>query len=326
MKRVKGPGEWPAPVAALALWSMFFLVIAGLGAGASDGTPQSEVFVRGVSWLVWRAVAAAAVVMFVVLLWFATRLLRHARRWGLTASVSRRRAYFGAAAFVVALAMVAQLRFGQSPQLPVSRLDLRTRCVLYAGLVTAVPWLTLVWLTHDECRRRSRHPTATATEPGLERLLRLWRLVVMCTGAFAVGVVAAIATSGALRAAFVSVHPSCADAFPPPATVPEGAICAESFPASNVLYYGAFFAVLLTMIAAPMGVAWRARAQELVGRMYPLPSDGRPTEAWVADRARLGKELHLDVSILRNPLTVLSIFTPLVTSTLAAFIPQLGQG
>ncbi len=51
-----------------------------------------------------------------------------------------------------------------------------------------------------------------------------------------------------------------------------------------------------------------------------------PTDAWVADRARLSKILQLDVPILRNPLIALSIFTPLITSTLAAFIPQLGIG
>jgi len=43
-------------------------------------------------------------------------------------------------------------------------------------------------------------------------------------------------------------------------------------------------------------------------------------------RARLEKLLHLDVPLLRNPLTALSVFTPLVTAALAAFIPQLGAG
>ena len=33
--------------------------------------------------------------------------------------------------------------------------------------------------------------------------------------------------------------------------------------------------------------------------------------------------LHLDVGLLRNPLTLLSIFTPLLTATASAFLPNL---
>lgn len=46
----------------------------------------------------------------------------------------------------------------------------------------------------------------------------------------------------------------------------------------------------------------------------------------MAAKARLEKLLHLDVPLLRNPLTALSVFVPLVTAALAAFIPQLGVG
>jgi hypothetical protein len=33
--------------------------------------------------------------------------------------------------------------------------------------------------------------------------------------------------------------------------------------------------------------------------------------------------LHLDLSILRNPLTALTVLTPLLISALAAFLPQI---
>jgi hypothetical protein len=46
----------------------------------------------------------------------------------------------------------------------------------------------------------------------------------------------------------------------------------------------------------------------------------------VTAKARLEKLLHLDVPLLRNPLTALSVFVPFVTAALAAFIPQLGVG
>ncbi len=43
------------------------------------------------------------------------------------------------------------------------------------------------------------------------------------------------------------------------------------------------------------------------------------------DRQRLAEVLHLDKGIIGNPLTIFSVFLPLVTATLAAFIPQLGR-
>lgn len=332
----KAPMDWPAPVTAVAMLGLLFAVAGLLGFRQWDGTDQSHHFLGDVPWTIWRLVAGAAVVTFVVLFLFAVRLLRHTNEWGLTTTRSRRRAYLATAAVLVGGAMVLQIKVGQTPQLPVNRLDLRTRAVLFAGLITGVPWMALVWLAHDECAKTSRSQAIAATatsqsndgsgnSASLGQLLQLWRLLVACIGAFAIGVVMAIITAGALRASFISVHPLCSERNGNLADVPPGTVCGESFPPSYVLFYGAFFAVLLTLIAAPLGAAWRARAVELVEWTFPLPEDGKPTEEWVAGRERLAKLLHLDVSILRNPLTALSLFTPLVVSTLAAFIPQLGN-
>ena len=148
-------------------------------------------------------------------------------------------------------------------------------------------------------------------EPGSasSRLLLLWRLLVTCVTAFAIAVVAAIVNSGALRASFLQAHPHRGTDFPP----------------ANVLFYGAFFAVVLSVITVPLVAAWRSSAFAVVERTHPLPPDGLPTEDWMAARARLEKLLHLDVPLLRNPLTALSVFVPLITAALAAFIPQLGM-
>jgi hypothetical protein len=311
-------------VTTVAVWFVFFGVAILLGLGADDGTKTSDVFIHDVPWNVWLLVAAGAIVIFVLLFLHAVRMVLDLERWGVRVSVVRRRGYVGIAAGAVVIAMAVQLKAGYSPDLPVAHLGARTRAVLWAGLVTSIPWLTLVWLAHDEARRIGSDEDDEGPEATLTRLLKLWRLLVSCVGAFALGVVAAIATSGALRAAFISVHPDCNDKYPDPNSPPSGVVCGETFPAANVLYYGAFFAVLLTIIAAPLVASWRERAQELVERTYPLPADGMPDDTWVADRARLSKILQLDVPILRNPLIALSIFTPLITSTLAAFIPQLG--
>lgn len=73
----------------------------------------------------------------------------------------------------------------------------------------------------------------------------------------------------------------------------------------------------------PLVASWRARAQDLVEHGCPLPADGKPTAEWSEERERLEKLLHLDLSILRNPLTALSVFAPLLISALAAFLPQI---
>jgi len=152
----------------------------------------------------------------------------------------------------------------------------------------------------------------------LIRLCHLWDLIKFCVGAFALGVVAALATTGALRGAYLSYHPECTD------DASAGTACANDFPATNVLLYGAAFAVLLTIVAAPLVIAWRARALQFLNTACPI-KEKLPDAEWVGRRDRLKKILQLDTPILRNPLIALSIFVPLVTSTLAAFIPQLAR-
>jgi hypothetical protein len=206
----------------------------------------------------------------------------------------------------------------------------RTRAVLLGGLVASVPWLALVWLAQAECRdvqdmlsspaSDSAAPAAGASAGPVSerarsaqlipRLLLLWKLLVSCVTAFAVAVAAAIVNSGALRVAFITAHPARGAQFPP----------------SYVLLYGAFFAVLLSVITLPLVATWRSCAFMIVEQAQPLPAGGQPGEDWFSARARLEKLLHLDVSLLRNPLTALSVFTPLLTAALAAFIPQLGGG
>jgi hypothetical protein len=269
-------------------------------------------------------VAGAALVVFVVLTIQAARVLQHPANWGMYPTRERSGRYLLCAIVGAGAVLVYRWLFPDaSPDLPVQRLDHRTGGVLIAGLMASVPWLTIVWLAHAEChdlgkesyRRRGDEFRTLMDEsngdpahirPALERLLRLWQLLVLCVGAFTVGVIAAVATAGALRGAFVAAYPERADEFPP----------------SNVLLYGGVFALGLSMIAVPMAMAWRTRAEELLDHACPLPEDGRPTEQWMEERHRLEHLLHLDHSVLRNPLTILSVIAPLLISALAAFLPQ----
>jgi hypothetical protein len=298
-----------------------------VGVAASTGSPDSNSVLASVPWLVWKVVAALALVIFVALFLLALQILRNGPEWGLLGPGRRTRAYVIVAGITVTVIAIVILLVGASPDIPVRGLAFRTRAVLFTGMLATIPWLALVWLAHAECHdleHTLRNPAdegqsgsadAAAGAAGrhklpgelIARLMLLWKLLVACVSAFAVAVIAAIVNSGALRATFLFAHPARSSEFPP----------------ANVLFYGAFFALILSVIAVPLVASWRACAFRVVERAYPLPPDGQPTEDWFSARTRLEKLLHLDVPLVRNPLTALSIFAPLITAALAAFIPQL---
>jgi hypothetical protein len=97
----------------------------------------------------------------------------------------------------------------------------------------------------------------------------------------------------------------------------------HQFSTLDVLLYGAFFAVILTALTVPVLALWRSVASMLVDRSCPLRHAADVTSASVEQRGRLEAVLHLDIGILRNPVTIFSVLTPLVTAVLAAFVPEL---
>ncbi|MEU8223879.1 hypothetical protein [Kribbella sp. NPDC048915] len=266
--------------------------------------------------------AAAAGVLFLGLMVVAVRILRHAVDWGLLET--------GSLAYLLpALVGAGVLVLGRSvvgsgvPDLPVKGIEWRVSAVLATSLLAGVPWVVIVWRAHETCRllasRIGSLPPAVTTGASsneapsprrdlIEQLLRLWNLVERCVGAFALAVVAALVGASMLRAAFLEAHP-------------DGA---ARFPAANVFYYGVLFAALASLLNLPLIAAWRRSARAVVDRTYPLPPDGLPTGAWVAGRGRLEGLLHLDVSLLRSPLTALTVLSPLLTSAVAAFVPPAG--
>lgn len=279
-------------------------VLLGVGDGDSE-------LANGVPWTVWKLCGGLAVGLFLTIFVLGVRILRDPGDWGIVEAQPRIRPYLLAIGVVLTAAFVWKaLNWNYDPDLDaINDVQSRTNSLLLTALVAAAPMVTVVWLAHEECLRLREVMPGRSLGENVKHLLRLWRLLVTCIGAFAVGVVAALVTSGALRATQLAAHPDDVDRFPP----------------SNVLFYGAFFAVLLTLLALPMVLTWRARARDLVSTAHPLPDDGLPTDAWASERDRLEKALHLDTGLFANPLTALTIFTPLVTSLLAAFIPQLGS-
>ena len=278
-------------------------VLLGIGEGNSD-------LADGVEWTVWKLCGGLSVAIFLVIFGLGLRILRRPGDWGIDEAAERTRTYALVISAVLAGAFVWKaLNWNYDADLDaINDVQSRTNSLLLVALVAAAPMVTAVWLAHEQCLRLGDKLPERPLGDNVRELLELWRLMVTCIAAFASGVVVALITSGALRATQLAAHPDDQD----------------RFPASNVLFYGAFFAVMLTLLALPMVVTWRARARELVKVAHPLPADGLPTEDWAKGRARLEATLHLDRGLLANPLTALTIFTPLVTSLLAAFVPQLG--
>jgi len=321
-------GFWtklPPPVISIFVIGTALGCAALLGIDGSDGTRASDSFVESVPWTVWRAISGAALVVFIVLTVQAVRILQHPRRWGFYPKHQNRVRYLVYAVLGAAAAASYRLIFpGVGPDLPVNNLDLRTAVVLVTAMIAAVPWMTVVWLAHAECRdlannldvrplEGSAYARALRDDTNDPELFRravdqldgLWRLLWFCALSSTVGIIAAVGSAGALRGAFISAHPDRAGEFPP----------------ANVLLYGGLFTLGLSVIAVPFFVAWRNRAQQLAGHVCPLPADGKPTEDWLQHRRRVEQLLHLG-PLFTDSVTAVGVLTPLVVSALAAFLPN----
>jgi hypothetical protein len=312
----------PPPLLSVLIIGLAFVFEYVLGIDDALGTEQSKTFVASVPWTVWRSVSAAALVVFILLTVQAIRILQLPRDWGFFPESSRRRNYLvvaGAAAVAIAVYLLAGHTRG--PVVPVHHLRARTNLVMIAALVAAIPWLAVVWLAHVECRDLDKFTAAgneyadamqevdTEDSPmvrsAVQQLQQLWSLLLLCGGAFTLGIVAVVASSGALRGAYVALYPRSKD-----------------FPPANVLLYGLLFGLALSVIALPMATAWRNRARKFVDHMCPLPADGRPTVEWVEERARIEQLLHLDISLVP---TLLGVLAPVAASVLAAFLPGIAN-
>lgn len=260
------------------------------------------------AWLVWRVTAALGVALSII---FGYRgiaaLLRlpravqavtpHRTKWGFVVAAGLLTA--GVVVFRIATADVERTW-------PIENME--TRLLLVSGSVgaTAIPWVAvsllagraLMWWDY-------RRP--------IWEVLQVWDLVMAAVLAFAVYVVVALVPTGALRSVWLS-------------QLPKNEARDEQFPASDVLLYGTFLAVILAALTLPVLAAWVHKANQVADAHCPLPdAKGLKTEEWHADRSRLEKTLHLDIGLLKNPLTAFTVLTPLVTSALAAFIPQLAS-
>jgi len=199
------------PVVTLVVLALLFGATALLGVSASTGSRESLTFITSVPWLVWKVVGALALIVFAALFVQALQILRNAPECGLNGSRERAGRYLIAAGFVVVAIAAVIVLAGGEPDIPVSGLVFRTRAVLFAGMLTSIPWLALVWLAHAECHDLEDGLTGAVKDPPAPqhslavvnaRLLLLWKLLTACVTAFAVTVVAAIVNFGSAPGQF----------------------------------------------------------------------------------------------------------------------------
>ncbi len=288
--------------------TVLFLAVGGaafrlLGRGEGNGD-----FVGSNPWIVWKVSAALGIALAITLGAHGFATVARVADDGRYPTTRRAAVVDCVAALLVVVAVgvfLATVQDGGAVRAwPVPGIDTRLLWTATAASLPATPWIALVWMAHGAERRSAPETSAT--------LDHRWELIVSCAQAFALFVVIALVPTGALRSAFLSTGGS-------KAAVKE---LEKQFPPSDVLTYGAFYAILLVVIIVPLVAAWRARAKAYIDLKFPLDHDIDAT--WVDGRGRLEKLHHLDVGLIRNPLTSLSVLTPLVTATLATFVPQLG--
>jgi hypothetical protein len=294
------------PVQAFAFFLGFVLFYIGLSLGEGDSD-----LTKSVQWSVWKLTAASGLTLSIVISRQGVRRLKDlnltTEKISESPSAPTQEPLWGylLAALLLTVLMLGFLsaiipkRTWSSP----SNMNLRVPTAIWIAGAAVVPWLALVWLAY-------RAAWQWGAEPHLDKLLALWDLLNECVVAFTTFVVIALISTGALRNAWFASIPKPSD---------------QTFPATDVLFFGAFFAAGLAAITVPLVAAWRRKAQHLLDTECPLVKASDVTKETIESRERLEGVLHLDVSLLRSPLTAFSIFTPLITAALAAFIPELAN-
>lgn len=284
-----------------------FVAIAAIAYQALSFDEPAEASVPLVAtkeWLIWKATAALGQATAVSLF-----LVGVAHLWRMPDRGVGKRVVvvqgLVAGLFVLLVTwFVADLLSASRPW-PIPGMEERLDWVVRIATASAAPWIALVWIGHRLLRKNSQHT--------VKDLMATWDLIVSCALAFGLFVVVALLPTGALRNLWLATATGKKDR----------ARLAELFSSADVLLYGALYGGLIVVIVVPLVLSWRTAARELLEAHHP-PETWIDENAWAA-RERLEKLLNLDVAPIRNPLTVFTILTPLVTSALAAFLPDIGE-
>ncbi len=281
---------------------------------AVDGTgPNHRSYGELLEYRVWAALAATSLVVWVLLVGRTLHIaLRPLRDNDLPWSVRLQRGLaplfmYGVVLWALVLGAVPLAGIGLvDPLAP--ELGHRAFLLVTAGVLAAGPPVVGMWQTYGRLRELSM---AIAGRAGgwtpsrfLAELRETWRHAQRCLAVLSILVALGTVLVGAFRNTLLAAG-----------------YTAKELPGSVVLLYGAFFTVLSLIVYVPLFIAWRSRVTDYIDRIYPLPDDGRPSEEWMAGRARLLTLLGADITLARNLTAAAGILAPLATSVLAVFVP-----
>ncbi|MGP4083780.1 hypothetical protein [Streptomyces sp. KR55] len=277
-----------------------------------------DTFVGG-AFRLWAAMVAFSVTVWIALFGrgiTTTRALSRSwpcgRGWWTASIVSY------AVLMAAATVTLRGITSGNSYEVPIHHAPALMSVLTLVGTCAGAPWALAVWLAQERLRKagvpqRPEDPESSASPEDLEDgaaavrdVLAVWKVVESSGLALALIVSTSVFNTGALRVSLIN----------------SGAVEPSDFPPLLVLGYGAFFAAVLAAMLLPPLLTWRARAFSLIDRAVPAPASGLLDEAQLAERARMEAQLHVDAPLFRNPITALSVLSPLATALLTALVPN----
>jgi hypothetical protein len=262
-------------------------------------SPASEEFVRSPTFLIWAVLLCAQSALWVALAPTTVQSLR-----SLYSEVGPdRRLIVGLVLTAIAIvALVVGFEHFFSPYVPDYPLaDHRTKLGVLtgAGFLVGLSALVGIWLVEAAIERRRADNSMEA----LAEYLRLRDDLRRFLDTAAAIIAAATLSTGGLRGAVA-------------ANVPRA-----DFPPEYVLYYGAFFSLLLVLAYAPALLACRATGRRLADALLPLPATEPESWAdWHADRGALEALMELDAATSKGMRTGLALAAPLLGSVLGLFL------
>jgi hypothetical protein len=263
----------------------------------------------------WAAVVAASLVAWLALFADGIRRLGSpaTERWRRPRAWWRRQTLLYAATALITSVLMASITV--DAHVPAAE---RIRpFVLVTGVVAwlaAYPWVVTVWLAHEEVSAvgddlATIDPAGTGAVTQVAHVVaaleRTWSTIERSSLALAAILTTMVLDVVTLRAGWLR----------------SGAVTEAELPSAVALGYGAFFAAVGAAIVVPLVLAWRTRALALAAVVVPLPTSTVPSEADLAARARFELRLGLQSHTLRNPITLLSVFAPILTAALSGLVP-----
>jgi len=259
----------------------------------------SKEFVEGTRFLIWAVLLCAQSALWVIL---APPTWKSLRSLYSDFGVDRRQLVGIAvsATVIVALVVGFEISFSSAvPDYPLADHPTKLRILTGVGSLVALSAFAGMWLVESVIERRRSSQRMKA----LVEYLRLRDDLRRFLDAAAAIIGAATLSTGALRGAVVAEVPGA------------------EFPPEYVLYYGAFFSVLLALAYAPPLLACRNAGRQLADTLLPLP-DAEPGSwaDWHANRGALEALMELDVATSKGMRTGLAVAAPFVGSAIGLLL------